>query len=49
VIDKLSLFQGESVIKTKKEEDIVLKNVVESWIPKSKDPEEIEEEGQEDV
>ena len=50
VIDKLSLFHGESVIKTKKEEDIVLKNVVESWIPKSKDTEEgEEEEGQEDV
>lgn len=48
VIDKLSLFHGESVIKTKKEEDIVLKNVVESWIPKSKDTEEGEEEEEEE-
>ena len=49
VIDKLSMFHGETVIKTKSEEDVVLKGVVESWIPKTDEKEEDDEEENEDV
>jgi hypothetical protein len=33
VIDKLSIFQGNPPIKTKKEEDIKLPEVVKEWLP----------------
>lgn len=36
VIEKLSIFQGTSVITKKTEEDVELKGVVKEWIPKSK-------------
>lgn len=40
VIDKLSLFQGQSPIKTKSESDVELKGVVSDWLdPKNKEDE----------
>mgnify|MGYP006262013217 FL=1 len=43
--DKLSVFQGQTVIKTKTEEQVQLKGVVSQWIdPKSKDEDEDEDE-----
>jgi hypothetical protein len=45
VIDKLSVFQGQTVIKTKTEEQVQLKGVVSQWIdPKSKSDDEDEDE-----
>jgi hypothetical protein len=41
VIEKLSLFQGQQVIKTKSESEVQLKGVVSEWIdPKKKSKEE---------
>ena len=43
VIDKLSVFHGQNVIKTRSEEDVQLKGVVKDWIdPKKKDDDEDE-------
>jgi hypothetical protein len=44
VIDKLSVFQGESVIKTKTEEQVQLKGVVSQWIDPKKKTDEDEDE-----
>ena len=54
VIEKLSVFHGESVIKTKSEDQVELKGVVEEWIDplkKTDPPEQIEiefEEGEDE-
>ena len=41
VIDKLSVFQGQTVIKTKTEEQVELKGVVKEWMdPKKKSDDE---------
>jgi len=37
VIDKLSMFQGQSPIKTKSEEQVVLPPVVQEWLPGRED------------
>lgn len=37
IIDKLSIFYNEAPIKTKEESEIVLKDVVDQWTPKSPD------------
>ena len=37
VIDKLSVFQGQSPIKTKSEEQVVLPPVVQEWLPGRED------------
>lgn len=44
VIDKLSVFQGQTVIKTKTEEQVELKGVVKEWMdPKKKSDDEEDE------
>ncbi len=35
VIDKLSMFKGDSVIKSKSEDDVVLNRHVEEWLPET--------------
>jgi len=35
MIDKLSIFRGENVVRTKSEEDIILNKHVEEWLPSS--------------
>lgn len=47
VIDKLSLFQGERVIKTKTEDQVKLKGVVKQWIDPKSEKEDEKEEGEE--
>jgi len=37
VIDKLSVFQGQSPIKTKSEEQVILPPVVQEWLPGRED------------
>ena len=45
VIEKLSIFHGQTVIKTKNEEQVELKGAVSQWIdPTKKKPEEDEDE-----
>lgn len=45
VIEKLSIFHGESVVKTRTEEQVELKGVVSQWIdPTKKKPEDDEDE-----
>jgi hypothetical protein len=39
IINKLSVFQGENPIKTLNEDQVVLKDVVDQWTPKSETPE----------
>jgi hypothetical protein len=47
VIDKLSIFQGQGVIKTKTEDQVQLKGVVKEWIdPKTKKKEDLETESE---
>lgn len=41
VIEKLSIFQGQSVIRTKSEEDVQLKGVVKQWIAPTNKSEEV--------
>ena len=40
IINKLSIFYNEAPIKTREESEIVLKDVVDQWTPKSPDTEE---------
>ena len=35
VIDKLSMFKGDSIIKSKSEDDVVLNRHVEEWLPET--------------
>ena len=35
VIDKLSMFKGDRVIKSKSEDDVVLNRHVEEWLPET--------------
>jgi hypothetical protein len=45
VIEKLSLFQGQNVIKSKSEEEVQLKGVVSQWLDPKKKEQEGESEG----
>ena len=42
VIEKLSLFAGTEVIKTKSAEEVRLKEVVDEWTPKKEEPKKVE-------
>ena len=39
IINKLSVFSGGEIIQTKKESDVILKDVVDQWTPKTEEEE----------
>jgi len=43
IINKLSVFSGGEIIQTKKESDVILKDVVDQWTPKTEEEEEPEQ------
>lgn len=47
IINKLSIFYNENPIRTKEESEVVLKDVVEQWTPKSPAPEDTGEDDEE--
>ena len=43
IIEKLSIFYNESPIATRSEQDVILKDVVDQWTPKTPESEEVPE------
>ena len=46
IINKLSVFSGGEIIQTKKESDVILKDVVDQWTPKTEEEEPEQKEDQ---